>query len=104
MSYRNEMKEDFKVICFVLTVICAIVSVAITMFAIGIFFVRGCVPTLTAASDKFAESVVESKGEDFDEHSWKIDKKDGGKERTKKDDQNENPKNIEQDSAGLEGA
>ena len=102
MSYRNEMKEDFKVVCYILTVVCAIVSVTATMLAIGIFFVRGCVPTLTAASDKFAKSVVESMGEDFEKHSWKIDKKDGGKERTKKDDQNETSKNVEQDSAGLE--
>ncbi|MBO7206407.1 MAG: hypothetical protein J6W10_02210 [Kiritimatiellae bacterium] len=98
------MKEDFKVVCYILAVVCAIASVMVTMFASGIFFVRGCVPMLTAASDKFAKSVVESMGEDFEEHSWKIDKKDGGKERTKKDDQNEKAKNIEQDSAGLEGA
>lgn len=104
MGYKNEMKEDFKVVCYILAVVCAIASVMVTMFAAGIFFVRGCVPTLTAASDKFAERVVESMGEDFEEHSWKIDKKGDSKERTKKDDQNENPKNIEQDSAGLEGA
>ena len=78
MSYRNEMKEDFKVVCYILTVVCAIVSVTATMLAVGIFFVRGCVPTLTAASDKFAKSVVESIGEDFEEHDWKIGKKDGG--------------------------
>jgi hypothetical protein len=75
----------------------------VTMFAAGIFFVRGCVPTLTAASDKFAKSVVESMGEDFEEHGWKIDKKDGN-EGTKEDDQNEKAKNVGQGSAGFEGA
>ena len=104
MSYRNEMKEDFKGVCFILAIVCASVSILATMTAAGIFFVRGCVPTLTATSDKFAERVVESMGEDFEEHGWKIDKKGGGKERTKKDDQNENSKNIEQDSEGVEGA
>lgn len=78
MSFRNEMKEDFKAVCFILTVVCTAASIVVTMTAAGIFFVRGCVPTLTAASDKFAESVVESMGEDFEEHGWKIDKKDGG--------------------------
>lgn len=103
MSYRNEMKEDFKVVCYILAVVCAIASVMVTMFASGIFFVRGCIPTLTAASDKFAERVVESIGEDFEEHSWKIDKKDGNK-GAKKDDQNETSKNVKQGSTGFEGA
>jgi 5,10-methenyltetrahydromethanopterin hydrogenase len=97
------MKEDFKVVCYILAVVCAIASVMVTMFASGIFFVRGCVPTLTAASDKFAKSVVESIGEDFEEHSWKIGKK-GGNEGAKEDDQDETSKNIEQDSAGFEEA
>ena len=91
MSFRNEMKEDFKVMCFVLTVVCTIASITATMFAAGIFFVRGCVPTLTAASDKFAERVVESMGENFEEYSWKIDKKDGGD----KDSQDKTSKNNE---------
>lgn len=104
MSYRNEMKEDFKVVCYILTVVCAIISVTATMLAVGIFFVRGCIPTLTAASDKFAESVVESMGEDFEEHGWKIGKKDSGKERAKEDDQNETSKNVKQGSTGFEGA
>lgn len=103
MSYRNEMKEEFKGICFILAVVCTVFSVVVTVLAAGIFFVRGCVPTLTAASDKFAESVVESMGEDFEEHSWKIDKKDGNK-GTKEDDQNEKAKNVKQGSAGSEGA
>ncbi|MBP3530496.1 MAG: hypothetical protein J6K25_15945 [Thermoguttaceae bacterium] len=91
MSYRNEMKEEFKGICFILAIVCTVFSVVVTVFAAGIFFVRGCVPTLTAASDKFAERVVESMGEDFEEHSWKIDQKGGGD----KDAQDKTSKNNE---------
>lgn len=53
-------------------------SLVLTTYVAGIFFVRGCVPTLTATSDKFAESVVEPMGEDFEEHGWKIDQKGDG--------------------------
>ena len=104
MSFKEDAKDFLKVALAIAASAFFFISLALTLYAAGIFFLRGCVPTLTAASDKFAKRVVESMGEDFEEHRWKIDKKGDGKERTKKDDQNENPKNIEQDSAGLEGA
>lgn len=72
------MKEDFKAVCYILAVVCASASILATMTAAGVFFIRGCVPTLTAASDKFAESVVESMGEDFEEHGWKMKKRGDG--------------------------
>lgn len=78
MSYRNETKEYFEAACYALAVVCGSASILATMTAAGIFFIRGCVPTITAAGDKFAESVVESMGGDFEEHSWKIDKKGDG--------------------------
>lgn len=77
MSYRNEMKEDFKVICYILAVVCTIASVMVTMFASGIFFVRGCVPMLTATGDKAAEYYVEKIGKDPDVYRL------GGKENDK---------------------
>lgn len=104
MFFKEDTKDFLRVMLAVAASFFFLGSLVLTIYVAGIFFFRGCVPTLTAASDKFARGAVESMGEDFEEHSWKIDKKGGGKERTKKDDQNENSKNIEQDSEGFEGA
>lgn len=86
MSFRREMKEDFGVIVFMTAVVSAFVSIVLAHIVVICFFVRGCVPTITAAGDKFAKSAVESMGEDFEKHSWKIDKKDGEKDMVDKDD------------------
>lgn len=91
MSFKEDTKDFLKVALAVAASFFFFVSLALTLYTAGIFFLRGCVPTLTAASDKFAERVVESMGEDFEEHSWKIDKKGGGD----KDAQDKTSKNNE---------
>lgn len=103
MVFKEDTKDFLRVLLAIAAMFFFLGSLVLTIYTAGIFFVRGCVPTLTAASDKFAKSVVELMGEDFEEHSWKIDKKDGN-EGTKEDDQNEKAKNVEQGSAGFEGA
>lgn len=101
MSFRREMKEDFGAMVFMSAVVSAFVPVVLAYVAVIGFFVRGCVPTITAAGDKFAKRAVESMGEDFEEHSWKIDKKDEDSERTSKDDKNETPKDVKQGSEAI---
>lgn len=103
MAFKEDTKDFLRVMLAIAAMFFFLGSLILTTYAAGTFFVRGCVPTLTAASDKFAKSVVESMGENFEEHGWKIDKK-GGNEGTKEDDQNEKAKNVGQGSAGFEGA
>ena len=91
MFFKEDTKDFLRVMLAVAATFFFLGSLVLTTYIAGIFFVRGCVPTLTAASDKFAESVVESMGEDFDEHGWEIGKKGGGD----KDTQDKTSKNNE---------
>lgn len=85
-------------------------SILVALAAAFIFFVQGCVPSLLATGDKAAEHYIEKIGKDPGEYRLGGKEIEGFKEELQRqkdgddNDQNENAKNIEQDSAGFEGA